>query len=79
MNIVTLQSNRNFFCLYILMLVNLILSIFNTTELYSVFVNNYLVDHSDYTNVSDHHICLKEPFLRKAIEFLEHTNKILHL
>jgi len=61
------------------MLVNLILSIFSTTELYSVFVNNYLVDHSDYTKVSDRHICLIHAFLRKVIEFLEHTNKTLHL
>jgi len=61
------------------MLVNVILSVFNTTELYSVFVNNYLVDHSDYTNVSDLHIYLVHTFLRKIIAFLEHTNKTVFI
>jgi len=57
------------------MLVHLLLRIFNTLELYSVFVNNYLVDHSDYTKVSDRRTYFIYPFLRKNIEFLEHNNK----
>jgi hypothetical protein len=57
------------------MLVHLIFCILNTIQLYTVYVNSYLVDHSDYTKVSDCHTCLIQPSLRNNIAFIEHTNK----
>jgi len=57
------------------MLIHLLFCILNTIELFTVFVNGYLVVHSDYTKVSDRHTCLIQPSLRNNIAFIEHTNK----
>ena len=75
----TLHRDLNIFCLQMLMLLHLLLCIFNTIELYSVFVNNYLVDHSKYTYLSDRHTCLIQPLLGKTTTLLENTKETIHL